>query len=62
MKINRKFTPFSIEIESKEEQEFLKAITFEYTQKRNSILLGKYYNDPNLEKAKYLLSILEYVW
>ena len=61
MRINRNFTPFSLEIESKVELEFLQEILWETIKKRDYFILGRYSNDPTAEKAKYLLSLLEHV-
>lgn len=62
MRINRKFTPFSLEIESKEEVEFLKEVLYSCINKdRSYILLGRICKDSLTEKAQYLLSMLERV-
>jgi len=61
MRINRKFTPFCLEIDSKEEEEFLKEVLYSCIKSRSSILLGRIYKDSITEKAQYLLSLLERV-
>lgn len=59
MRINKKFTPFSLEIESREEVAFLQEVLWSTIKARSSILLGRIYKDSTTEKAKYLLSLLE---
>lgn len=59
MKINRKFNPFSIEIESHQEVEDILKILLSYIRNENKPILSKYYPSPLVTRAEQLYKLLE---
>jgi len=59
MKINRKFTPVSLELEYESEVEFLKELCSIYLQYKQSIWTRPSKETMGEQKAKYLFNLLE---